>query len=83
MSNFDFSELFQKVSNGERTLDEWVKDSITKFLSTFQDNEDMFINEYNAMYVQHIAVDEFEMKLDSIYWSTKSQSQLCSIHDNN
>jgi hypothetical protein len=41
----------------------------------------MFIKEDNAMYVQHITVDEFKKKLDSIYRSTESPSQFYSIHD--
>jgi hypothetical protein len=63
-SYVDSSELFQKVSNGEKL----VRDSIPGFSITFQDNQDMFIKkEDNAMYVQHITVDEFKKKLDSIY----------------
>ncbi len=34
------------------------------------------------MYVQHITVDEFKKKLDSIYRSTYPPSQFYSIHDN-
>ena len=82
ISYVDSSELFQKVSNGEKIFVEGVKDSIPGFSITFQDNEDMFIKEDNAMYVQHITVDEFKKKLDSIYRSTESPSQFCSIHDN-
>jgi hypothetical protein len=33
------------------------------------------------MYVQHITVDEFKKKLDSIYRSTKLPSQFYSTHD--
>jgi hypothetical protein len=82
ISYVDSSELFQKVSNGEKIFVEGVKDSIPGFSITFQDNEDMFIKEDNAMYVQHITVDEFKKKLDSIYRSTESPSQFYSIHDN-
>jgi hypothetical protein len=44
-----------------------VKDSIPGFSITIQDNEVMFIKEHNAMYVEHIIVDEFKKKLDTIY----------------
>jgi hypothetical protein len=54
----------------------------------FQDSQSHFkttktcsLKEDNAMYVQHIAVDEFKKKLDSIYRSTESPSQFYSIHD--
>jgi hypothetical protein len=55
------------VSNGEKIFVEGVKDSIPGFSITFQNDEDMFIKEDNAMFVQHISVDEFKKKLDSIY----------------
>jgi hypothetical protein len=45
----DSSELFQKLSNGEKVFVEGVKDSIPGFSITFQDNEDMFIKEDKAM----------------------------------
>jgi len=66
-SYVDSSELFQKLSNGEKVFVEGVKDSIPGFSITFQDNEDMFIKEDNAMFVEHINVDEFKKKLDTIY----------------
>ncbi len=69
------------VSNGEKIFVEGVKYSIPGFSITFQDNEDMVIKKDNAMYVQHITVDEFKKKLDSIYRSTESPSQFYSIHD--
>ncbi len=77
----DSSELFQKVSNGEKIFVEGLKDSIPGFSITFQDDEDMFIKEDNAVYVQNITVDEFKKKLDSIYRSTESLNQFYSIHD--
>jgi hypothetical protein len=67
ISYVDSSELFQQVSNGEKIFVEGVKDFIPGFSITFQDNEDRFIKEDNAMYVQHITIDEFKKKLDSIY----------------
>ncbi len=69
------------MSNGEKIFVEGVKDSIPGFSTTFQDNEDMFIKEDNAMYVQHITVDEVKKQLDNIYRSTESPSQFYSIHD--
>ncbi len=42
----------------------------------------MFIKEGNAMYVQHITLDEFKKKLDSICRTTESPSQFYSIRDN-
>jgi hypothetical protein len=68
--------------DGEKIFVEGGKDSIPGFSITFQNNEDLFIKEDNAMYVQHITVDEFKNNLDSIYRSTESQSQFYSIHDN-
>ena len=70
-SYVDSSELFQKLSNGEKVFVEGVKDSIPGFSIIFQDNEDMFIKEDNAMFVEHITVDEFKKKLDTIYRSTE------------
>jgi hypothetical protein len=66
ISYVDSSELFQKVSNGEKIFVEGVKDSIPGFSITFQDNEDMFIEEDSALYVQHITVDKFKKNLNSI-----------------
>jgi hypothetical protein len=51
ISYVDSSGLFQEVSNGEKIFVEGVKDSIPGFSITFQDNEDMFIKEDNAVYV--------------------------------
>jgi hypothetical protein len=34
------------------------------------------------MYVEHITVDEFKKKLDTIYRSTELPSQFYSVHDN-
>jgi hypothetical protein len=53
-SYVDFRKLFLKLSNGENIFVEEVKDSISGFSNTFQDNEDMLIKEDNAMYVEHI-----------------------------
>jgi hypothetical protein len=39
----DSSELFQKVSNGEKIFVEGVKGSIPEISITFRDNKDMFI----------------------------------------
>jgi hypothetical protein len=78
----DSSELFQKLSNGEKVFVKVGKDSIPGFSITFQNNEDMFIKEDNAMFVEHITVDEFKKKLDTIHRSTELPSQLYSVHDN-
>jgi hypothetical protein len=66
-SYVDSSELFQNLSNGEKIFVEGVKDFIPGFSITFQDNEDMFIKEDDAMYVEHITVEEFKKKLDTMY----------------
>ena len=50
----DSSELFQKVSNGEKVFVEGVKGSIPGFSITYQENDDMFIKE--DMYVENISV---------------------------
>ena len=76
----DSSELFQKVSNGEKVFVEGVKGSIPGFSITYQENDDMFIKE--DMYVEHISVTDFKKKLDDIYRSTESPNQYNSIHDN-
>jgi hypothetical protein len=78
----DSSELFQKVSNGEKVFVEGVKGSIPGFSITYQENDDMFIKEDMDMFVEHITVEDFKKKLDSIYRSTESPSQYNTIHDN-
>jgi hypothetical protein len=81
-SYVDSSELFQKLSNGEKVFVGGVKDSVPGFSITFQDKEDMFIKEDTAMFVEHINVDEFKKKRDTIYRSTELPSQFYSVHDN-
>ena len=78
----DSSELFQKVSNGEKVFVEGVKGSIPGFSIAYQENDDMFIKEDMDMFVEHITVEDFKKKLDSIYRSTESPSQYNTIHDN-
>ena len=48
----------------------------------YQENDDMFIKEDMDMFVEHITVEDFKKKLDSIYRSTESPSQYNTIHDN-
>jgi hypothetical protein len=67
------------VSNGEKVFVEGVKGSIPGFSITYQENDDMFIED---MYVEHISVTDFKKKLDDIYRSTESPSQYNTIHDN-
>ena len=78
----DSSELFQKVSDGEKVFVEGVQGSIPGFSISFQDQEDMFIKKDGNMFVEHITVDEFKQKLDDIYRTTESPTQFYSIHDN-
>ena len=78
----DSSELFQKVSDGEKVFVEGVQGSIPGFSISFQDQEDMFIKKDGNMFVEHITVDEFKQKLDEIYRTTESPTQFYSIHDN-
>jgi hypothetical protein len=70
------------LSNGEKIFVEGVKDSIPGVSITFQDNEDKFMKEDNAMYVEHITVDELKKELDTIYRSTELPSQFYSVYDN-
>ncbi len=44
------------------------------FSIVIQDNENMFIKEENATYLQHITIDEVEKKLDLISRSIIHQS---------
>ncbi len=81
-SYVDSNQLFQKLSKGEKIFVEGVKDPIPEFSITYQDNEDMFIKEDSAMFVEHIAVDEFKKKIDTIFRSTELPSQFYSVHDN-
>ena len=76
----DSSELFQKVSNGEKVFVEGVEGSIPGSSIACQENDDMYIKE--DMFVEHISVAEFKDKLDEIYQLTESPSQNDVIHDN-
>ena len=77
----DSSELFQKVSDGEKVFVEGVKDSFPGFSISYQENEDMFIKEGSNMFVEHITVEDFRKKLDNIYQSTESPTKFYSIQD--
>ena len=61
----DSSELFNKVSNGEKVFVEGVKDSIPGFSITYQEGDDVFIKE--DMFVEHITVNDLKKKLNKIY----------------
>ena len=61
----DSSELFQKVSNGEKVFVEGVEGSIPGLSISYQVNDDMFITE--DIFVENISVTEFKNKLDEIY----------------
>ena len=76
----DFSELFRKVSNGEKVLVEGVEGSIPGFSIAYQENDDMFTKE--DMFVGHISVTKFKNIPHKIYQSTESPSQYNAIHDN-
>ena len=78
----DSSELFQKVSDGEKVFVEGVHGSLPGFSISFQDQVDMFIKKDGNMLVEHITVAEFKQKLDDIYRTTESPTQFYSIHDN-
>ena len=49
----DSSELFQKVSDGEKVFVEGVQGSIPGFFISFQDEEDMFIKKDGNKIVEH------------------------------
>ncbi len=76
----DSSGLFQKVSDGEnlKIFVEGVKDLIPGFSITYQENY-MFIKEGSNMFVEHITVEDFKKKLDSIYQSTASPNKFYSM----
>ncbi len=60
----DSSELFNKVSNGEKVFVEGVKDLILGFSITYQEGDDVFIKE--EMFVEHITFNGLKMKLNEI-----------------
>ena len=62
----DSSELFQKVSNGERVFVEGISESTPGFSIFFQDQEDVFIKKDGKMCVEHVTVEEFKKKLHDL-----------------
>ena len=66
----DSSELFNKVSNGEKVFVEGVKDSIPGFSITYQEGDDVFIKE--DILVEQITVADLKKKMTQIYNTTES-----------
>ena len=78
----DSSELFQRVSDGEKVFVEGVNDSIPGFSIAYQENDDIFIKEGSNMFIEHITVEKYKKKLDHLSQSAASYNRFDSILDN-
>jgi hypothetical protein len=67
------------VSDGEKAFGEVVQGPVCGSSTSFQD--DMFLNKVRNIFAGHIIIDEIKQKLEDMYKTTESATQLYSIHD--